>query len=178
MAIALSKAGAINNPGIASYIVIAVSLTAGTAMLMWIGEMITERGIGNGISLIIFCGIVARIPTQISNVGQELTGGLIGFLNVILLIAVILVVIVAVVAMNEGQRRVPVQYAKRLVGRRMYGGQSTFLPLKVNAGGVIQTSLRCHCVCSLLRLGLGCHPHQGTISLSIIILTLAVFFTT
>jgi preprotein translocase subunit SecY len=137
MAAALSKAGAIITPGLGSDVVIAISLTAGTAMLMWIGEMITENGIGNGISLIIFCGIVARIPTQIANVGQELTGGLVGFFNIILLIAVILAVIVAVVAMNEGQRRLPIQYAKRLVGRKMYGGQSTFLPLKVNAAGVI-----------------------------------------
>lgn len=137
MSIALSKSGAILNPGIGSYLVIAISLTAGTAMLMWIGEMITENGIGNGISLIIFCGIVARIPQQITGVASELTGGIIGFLNIILLIAVILVVIVAVVAMNEGQRRLPIQYAKRLVGRKMYGGQSTFLPLKVNAAGVI-----------------------------------------
>lgn len=137
MVAAVSKAGAIIHPGFASYMVIAISLTAGTAMLMWIGEMITENGIGNGISLIIFCGIVARIPQQISNVGKELTGGMVGFFNIILLIAVILAVIVAVVAMNEGQRRLPIQYAKRLVGRKMYGGQSTFLPLKVNAAGVI-----------------------------------------
>lgn len=137
MAAALSKAGAVLNPGLGAYVVIAISLTAGTAMLMWIGEMITENGIGNGISLIIFCGIVARIPNQIASVGQELTGGLIGFFNLVLLIVVVLAVIVAVVAMNEGQRRLPIQYAKRLVGRKMYGGQSTFLPLKVNAAGVI-----------------------------------------
>ncbi len=137
MAVALSKTGAIVHPGIGSFLIIAISLTAGTAMLMWIGEMITEKGIGNGISLIIFCGIVARIPQQIYGVGQELSGGIVGFFNIILLIAVILAIIVAVVAMNEGQRRLPIQYAKRLVGRRMYGGQSTFLPLKVNAAGVI-----------------------------------------
>lgn len=137
MVVALKQAGAIDHPGFVSYMVIAISLTAGTAMLMWIGEMITENGIGNGISLIIFCGIVARIPSQINGVAQEISGGIIGFFNVILLIVVILAVIVAVVAMNEGQRRLPIQYAKRLVGRRMYGGQSTFLPLKVNAAGVI-----------------------------------------
>lgn len=137
MVVALKQAGAIDHPGFVSYMVIAISLTAGTAMLMWIGEMITENGIGNGISLIIFCGIVARIPSQINGVAQEVSGGIIGFFNVILLIVVVLAVIVAVVAMNEGQRRLPIQYAKRLVGRRMYGGQSTFLPLKVNAAGVI-----------------------------------------
>ncbi len=137
MAIALDKTNAILHPGFGSMLVIAISLTAGTAMLMWIGEMITENGIGNGISLIIFCGIVARIPQQIAGVGEEISGGIIGFFNVILLIVVILTVIVAVVAVNEGQRRLPIQYAKRLVGRKMYGGQSTFLPLKVNAAGVI-----------------------------------------
>lgn len=137
MAAALSKSGAIIKPGIGSYLVIAISLTAGTAMLMWIGEMITENGIGNGISLIIFCGIVARIPQQIAGVSEEISGGIIGFFNVVLLIVVILAVITAVVAMNEGQRRLPIQYAKRMVGRKMYGGQSTFLPLKVNAAGVI-----------------------------------------
>lgn len=137
MSIALSKSGAIIHPGIGSYLIIAVSLTAGTAMLMWIGEMITEKGIGNGISLIIFAGIVARIPSQIHGVGQELAGGIIGTLNILLFIVLALAVIAAVVAVNEGQRRLPIQYAKRVVGRKLYGGQSTFLPLKVNAGGVI-----------------------------------------
>ncbi len=137
MSVALGKTGAISNPGFGSYLLIAVSLTAGTAMLMWIGEMITEYGIGNGISLLIFTGIVARIPSQISGVGQELSGGIIGYFNILLLIVVALLIIAAVVAMNEGQRRLPIQYAKRMVGRKMYGGQSSFLPLKVNAAGVI-----------------------------------------
>lgn len=137
MSVALSRSGAVEQPGIGTYLLISISLTAGTAMLMWIGEMITEKGIGNGISLIIFCGIAARIPSQIAGVGQEVSSGMAGWFQVILLILVVLVVISAVVAMNEGQRRLPIQYAKRVVGRRMYGGQSTFLPLKVNAAGVI-----------------------------------------
>ncbi|MGI5921946.1 MAG: preprotein translocase subunit SecY [Syntrophomonadaceae bacterium] len=137
MSVALSKSGAIANPGIGSYLLIAISLTAGTAMLMWIGEMITEKGIGNGISLIIFAGIVARIPSQIHGVGQELAGGIVGVFNILLFIVLALVIIAAVVAVNEGQRRISIQYAKRVVGRKLYGGQSTFLPLKVNAGGVI-----------------------------------------
>lgn len=137
MAIALGRSGAIIKPGIGSYLIIALSLTAGTAMLMWIGEMITEKGIGNGISLIIFCGIAARLPAQIAGVGQEVTTGMAGYFQVLLLIVVVLVVIAAVVAINEGQRRLPIQYAKRVVGRKMYGGQSTFLPLRVNAAGVI-----------------------------------------
>jgi len=137
MSVALSRTGAIINPGFLASFIICVSLTAGTAMLMWIGEMITEKGIGNGISLIIFCGIVARIPSQIVGVGEEVASGMAGYFSVLLLIILVLAIIAAVVAMNEGQRRLPIQYAKRVVGRRMYGGQSTFLPLKVNAAGVI-----------------------------------------
>lgn len=137
MSFALGKNGAIASPGIASYLIIAISLTAGTAFLMWIGEMITEHGIGNGISLIIFAGIVSRLPSQISGVGQELAGGIIGAFNILLFIILALAIIVAIIAVNEGQRRISVQYAKRVVGRRLYGGQSTFLPIKVNAAGVI-----------------------------------------
>jgi preprotein translocase subunit SecY len=137
MSFALDKNNALTNPGIGSYFIIAISLTAGTAFLMWIGEMITERGIGNGISLIIFAGIVSRLPSQISGVGQELAGGIIGYFNIFLFIIIALIIIAAIVAVNEGQRRLPIQYAKRVVGRRVYGGQSSFLPLKVNAGGVI-----------------------------------------
>lgn len=137
MAVALGNNNAVVNPGVASYMIIAISLTAGTAILMWIGEMITEHGIGNGISLIIFAGIVSRMPSQIGGVMQELSGGIIGYFNILLFIVLALAIIVAIIAVNEGQRRLPVQYAKRMVGRKMYGGQSTFLPLKVNAAGVI-----------------------------------------
>ncbi|MGE5453568.1 MAG: preprotein translocase subunit SecY [Methylocystaceae bacterium] len=127
----------VQNPGIGSYLLIALSLTAGTAMLMWIGEQITEKGIGNGISLIIFAGIVARVPSATVNMFKMVAAGTLGWWNIILFVIIALVVIGAVIAMNEGQRRIPVQYAKRVVGRKVYGGQSTFLPLKVNAGGVI-----------------------------------------
>ncbi|HOB12275.1 MAG TPA: preprotein translocase subunit SecY [Syntrophomonadaceae bacterium] len=137
MAFALGRAGALTNPGFASYMIIVISLTAGTVFLMWIGERITENGIGNGISLIIFAGIVSRLPSQISGVIQELAGGIIGYFNILLFIVLALLVIAAIVAVNEGQRRLPIQYAKRVVGRKLYGGQSTFLPLKVNAAGVI-----------------------------------------
>ncbi len=137
MAAALGNNNAIINPGVVSYLIIAISLTAGTAVLMWIGEMITEHGIGNGISLIIFAGIVSRMPSQLAGVVQELSGGIIGYFNILLFIVLALAIVVAIIAVNEGQRRLPVQYAKRVVGRKMYGGQSTFLPLKVNAAGVI-----------------------------------------
>ncbi len=137
MAVALGKNNAVIHPGVVTYLLIAISLTAGTAILMWIGEMITEHGIGNGISLIIFAGIVSRMPSQIGGVMQELSGGIIGYFNILLFIVLALAIIVAIIAVNEGQRRLSVQYAKRVVGRKMYGGQSTFLPLKVNAAGVI-----------------------------------------
>ena len=137
MSIALGRTGAIIDPGFTSYMTIAISLTAGTAFLMWIGELITEKGIGNGISLIIFAGIVSRLPSQIAGIGQELSGGIIGYFNILLFILLALAIIAAIIAVNEGQRRLPVQYAKRVVGRKLYGGQSTFLPLKVNAAGVI-----------------------------------------
>lgn len=137
MSIAFGRMGIINNPGILNYLIIAISLTAGTTLLMWLGEMITEYGIGNGISLIIFTGIITRIPSQIVGVGKELAGGIIGIVNVLLLVAVVLVVIVGVIYVNEGQRRIPIQYAKRMIGRRIYGGQSTFLPIKINSAGVI-----------------------------------------
>ena len=137
MSIALGRSGALVHTGFLSYLVIAISLTAGTALLMWIGETITEKGIGNGISLIIFAGIVSRLPGQIAGVGQELAGGIIGYFNILLFIVLALAIIASIIAVNEGQRRLPVQYAKRVVGRKVYGGQSTFLPLRVNAGGVI-----------------------------------------
>lgn len=127
----------VENPGIMSFLFIAIILTAGTALLMWIGELITERGIGNGISLIIFAGIVARIPSGVTGVFEYLRAGTANYFNVLLFIVIALVMIAAVVALNEGQRRLPVQYAKRVVGRKVYGGQSTFLPLKINTAGVI-----------------------------------------
>ncbi|MGE5417896.1 MAG: preprotein translocase subunit SecY [Acidobacteriota bacterium] len=124
-------------PGILSVLMVAVILTAGTALLMWIGEMITEKGIGNGISLIIFAGIVARIPSGISNIWQTVTKGDANPFSALLMLVLALAVIVFVIMLNEGQRRLPVQYAKRVVGRKVYGGQSTFLPIRVNMAGVI-----------------------------------------
>jgi preprotein translocase subunit SecY len=114
-----------------------ITLTAGTAFLMWLGEQITERGIGNGISLIIFAGIVARMPSAIGSTIQLVKSGDTGFLTLLALLAVMVVVVGVIVFVERGQRRIPVQYAKRVVGRRIYGGQSTHLPLKVNTAGVI-----------------------------------------
>lgn len=114
-----------------------ITLTAGTAFIMWLGEQITERGIGNGISLIIFAGIVARMPSALGSTVQLVQTGDLGFLVLLLLIAIMIGVIAVIVFVERGQRRIPVQYAKRVVGRRVYGGQSTHLPLKVNTAGVI-----------------------------------------
>ncbi|MCX5918297.1 MAG: preprotein translocase subunit SecY [Deltaproteobacteria bacterium] len=125
------------DPGWSFRMMTMISLTAGTAFIMWLGEQITERGIGNGISLIIFAGIVARMPTAISNSIRLLRTGEMGIIVILLLSALMVAVVGAIVYMERGQRRIPVQYAKRIVGRRMYGGQSTHLPLKINTAGVI-----------------------------------------
>jgi len=129
--------GALVNPNLFNYLVVAVSLTAGTVLLMWMGERITEKGIGNGISLLIFAGIVSRVPAGGARLLEYLHAGTINILSVVALVVIALVVIAAIVAVNEGQRRIPVQYTKRVVGRKVYGGQSTHLPLRVNTAGVI-----------------------------------------
>ena len=118
-------------------IVIVVTLVAGTAFIMWMGELITQRGIGNGMSLIIFANIIARLPSSLLDSIQNSTDRVEGILTTVLIVAVILVVIPAIVFIERGQRRIPVQYSKRVVGRRVMGGQSTYLPFKVNGSGVI-----------------------------------------
>lgn len=119
------------------YLMIALVLTAGTAFLMWLGEQITENGIGNGISLIIFAGIVAGVPDALKYLANLLSVGEIGWFSILGLLLISAAIIAGVVFIQEGQRRIPVQYAKRVVGRRVYGGQSSHMPLKVNQAGVI-----------------------------------------
>ncbi len=128
---------AINDPGVGSILMIAITLTAGTVFLMWIGEQITAKGIGNGISLIIFAGIVSRLPDGMAVIFNYLKAGTISFLSVLLFLVLAIVMIVFVVAITQGIRKVPVQYAKRVVGRKMYGGHTSYIPLKVNQAGVI-----------------------------------------
>ena len=128
---------AINNPGIMSVLLIAITLTAGTVFLMWIGEQITARGVGNGISLIIFAGIVSRLPDGLKIIFQYLQAGTVNILNVILFAAIALAMVVFVIIISEGIRKIPVQYAKRVVGRKAYGGHTSYIPLKVNQAGVI-----------------------------------------
>ena len=128
---------ALVNTSFPSILLTALTLTAGTAFLMWLGEMITEKGIGNGISLIIFAGIVSKLPSGILAMFEYFRTGTIGIITLVGFIVVAAVVIIAIIGVNEGQRRIPVHYAKRIVGRKVYGGQSTHIPIKVNSAGVI-----------------------------------------
>ena len=114
-----------------------ITLTAGTACLMWIAEQITDKGIGNGVSLVIFAGIAARIPVDVNLTYQGWRGGAHQWYNVLFLIAIFVGTVMAIIYMQQGQRKIPVQHAKRVVGTRVYGGASTFLPLRVNTAGVI-----------------------------------------
>jgi len=125
------------NPGWSFRIMTVITLTAGTAFIMWLGEQITERGIGNGISLIIFSGIVARLPNAIASTYELFRVGQLNIFTILFLILLMVVVIAAIIFAETSQRRLPVQYAKRVVGRKVYGGQSTHLPLKLNTAGVI-----------------------------------------
>lgn len=124
-------------PGWSFRVMTMLTLTAGTIFVMWIGEQITERGIGNGISLIIFAGIVVGLPSAIHHLYSSWVMGERGILIILLLLIMMLLVTMGIVFVERAQRRIPVQYAKRVVGRKMYGGQATHLPLKVNSGGVI-----------------------------------------
>jgi preprotein translocase subunit SecY len=137
ISVGLERMGAVIDPGWSFRLMAVITLTAGTAFIMWLGEQITERGIGNGISLIIFAGIVARMPTAIGNTFRMLTTGTLAIFMVVILLAVMVAVVGFIIFVEQGQRRIPVQYAKRVIGRRIYGGQSTHLPLKINSSGVI-----------------------------------------
>ena len=125
------------NPGWSFRLMTVITLTTGTAFIMWLGEQITERGIGNGISLIIFAGIVAAMPSAVVTTFEFVRQRELSILVAIFIILLMIAVVAAIVFMERAQRRIPVQYAKRVVGRRMYSGQSSHLPLKVNTSGVI-----------------------------------------
>lgn len=128
---------AIIDQSVFTMIVIIAVLTAGTTFLMWIGEKINEFGVGNGISLIIFAGIVARIPSSIRGISTQVSEGTISAVAVVVMVIIAVLVTMVVIEMQQGVRKIPVQYAKRVVGRKMYGGQSTHIPMKVNQAGVI-----------------------------------------
>lgn len=118
-------------------LIVAITITAGTSFLMWLGENITEYGIGNGISILIFIGIIANIPSAIAYLSEQLMSGTMSYVLLIILLVAAVLVIAGVVQINEGTRKIPVQYAKRVVGRKMYGGQNTHIPLKINQSGVM-----------------------------------------
>ena len=125
-----------NNSALAAAAII-LTFTAGTALIMWLGEHITQNGIGNGISIILFAGIISRGPSLFSTFYNLFRGGVSGIVSAVLMIIIGLAIVVFIVFMSNAERRIPVQYAKRVVGRKMYGGQSTHLPIKVNAAGVM-----------------------------------------
>ncbi len=125
------------HPGWGFRLMTMITLTSGTAFIMWLGEQITERGVGNGISLIIFAGIVASIPSAVTTTTEFVREGELSIFVVIVILLAMVATVAAVIFMERGHRRIPVQYAKRVVGRRVYGGQSSHLPLKLNTAGVI-----------------------------------------
>lgn len=128
---------AILNPGIPSILVIAITLTAGTVFLMWVGEQMTAQGVGNGISLIIFAGIVAALPKNLEKIYRYLQAGTINAFNVVIFALIAVAMVVFVILIHQAHRRIPISYAKRVVGARAYGGHSSHIPLKVNQAGVI-----------------------------------------
>ena len=143
LTIALTKMGAnggpsiVTNPTFGFYFVTVLTLVTGTIFVMWLGEQITERGIGNGISLIIFAGIVDRMPAAVMDMIKLIQIDEISLLSGLLIVAMVLLIVGFVIWVETAQRKIPVQYAQRMVGRKMYGGASTFLPLKVDQSGVI-----------------------------------------
>lgn len=138
IAVALeTQPGLVIDPGLFFRSVCVISLVTGTMFLMWLGEQITERGIGNGISIIIFAGIVAGLPAAVSGLFQLVSSGAIGPLSAIFIIAIVMLVTAFVVFVERGQRRITVNYAKRQIGNKIYGGQSSYLPLKINMANVI-----------------------------------------
>lgn len=135
--LALSGYRIVPNPGFGFRMLTLITLTSGTMFVMWLGERITEKGIGNGISIIILIGIVARMPREVMDVTRLVFAGTLNFIYVIIFLAIAVGITAAVVLVTQAQRRIPVQYAKRVVGRKVYGGQATYIPLNVNAAGVI-----------------------------------------
>jgi len=129
--------GSIRDPNFFTYTVLIIGMTAGTAFLMWMGELITEHGIGNGISLLIFAGIAKEFLPNISRMMTTAITGSVGYLLVFILIIMLVLLVIGIIALEEGKRRVPVQYSKRVVGRKVYGGQSTHIPMRINQAGVI-----------------------------------------
>ena len=184
-------ADAVPEKSILSYFIIVLSLTAGTAFLMWMGELITEKGIGNGISLLIFAGIVAGFPSGVIEIAEQVRFGQVPFYLVPLTVVILLALVAAIVGMDQGQRRISVQYSKRVVGRKMYGGQATHIPLKVNMAGVIpvifasviitipQSIVRFiqHPVAEKIAAGLAWGTTLNTVLYTLLIILFSYFYT-
>src|SRR5690606_38586706 len=169
-----------------TFITIVLTLTAGSTFLMWLGEKITEHGIGNGISLLIFAGIVAGVPVGTVNIFRALGEGGVNPFSLLFFAVAGLLVIMAIIMVQQGERRVPVQYAKRVVGRRMYGGQSTHIPMKVNQAGVIPLIFASSVLMSPLTLAQfipGIAPRVdrvigiGTLRYNLLYFVMVIFFT-
>jgi len=177
----------VQNPGWGFRLMVMITITAGTAFLMWLGEQITERGIGNGISLIIFAGIVTGIPTAIFNTYQLFNAGQIGLFLIIVLAFFMIGITVSIVFLESARRKIAVQYARRVVGRKMYGGQSTHIPLKINTAGVIPPIFASSLIAFPATLAgfisvpwvrsLGEHLAPGSFFYSGIYILLIIFFT-
>ncbi|MBQ9268081.1 MAG: preprotein translocase subunit SecY [Oscillospiraceae bacterium] len=133
----LRNYGMLTQRGFLTGLVIVLTFTAGSAFIMWLGEQITEFGIGNGISIILFASIISRIPSAVSSAITNVIGGGMSIVAVLIILVLALALVVLIVFVNEAERRIPIQYAKQMRGRKMYGGQSTFLPIKVNMSGVM-----------------------------------------
>lgn len=133
----LRNYGLLTQTGVLTGIVIVLTFTAGSAFIMWLGEQITEFGIGNGISIILFASIISRIPSTVSSAITNIAGGAQSIFGVLVILVLALALVVVIVFINDSERRIPIQYAKQMRGRKMYGGQSTFLPIKVNMSGVM-----------------------------------------
>ena len=153
----------LSNTSVLAAAAIILTFTAGTALIMWLGEHITQNGIGNGISIILFAGIISRGPSLISTFINLFQGGASGIVSAILMIVVGLAIIVFIVFMSNAERRIPVQYAKRVVGRKMYGGQSTHLPIKVNAAGVMPIIFASSILSLPQTIAMFWQPESGTV---------------
>ena len=159
----LRSQGLLSNTGALAGAAIILTFTAGTALIMWLGEHITQNGIGNGISIILFAGIVSRGPSLMRTLWNLLQTGTSGIVSAVLMVVIGLAVVVFIVFMSNAERRIPVQYAKRVVGRKMYGGQSTHLPIKVNASGVMPIIFASSILSLPQTISMFWQPESGTV---------------
>ena len=159
----LRSQGLLSNTGALAGAAIILTFTAGTALIMWLGEHITQNGIGNGISIILFAGIVSRGPSLMRTLWNLLQTGTQGIVSAVLMVVIGLAVVVFIVFMSNAERRIPVQYAKRVVGRKMYGGQSTHLPIKVNASGVMPIIFASSILSLPQTISMFWQPESGTV---------------